>query len=432
MLMKDVRPTTLAGVKSLAKQLKKAKSITHSDALELAAKAANCQSFRHAQRALPFGRIVHASPYVLLTSYWSDRKRGYLCGRETLRVELTKPILELCDKSGLKYVRGFGDLRMVANDHFVCDDIAPNQDYARDRLCTAERSLRFMEHTELRPYRNRTTYPKILSRDKLPNEDHSTGWIDYINGQFILVDEPYGNVPDEEARAAWTDRTGWCIKKSVWPGMYRPYDCDLYVGVDGRSGYDLDALMTKIDAMPAPNVSGNWTGDSVLSWETFLSPMAKTSQDKRRARCKGMIYPTASKTTVPYDYNPGCRDRRPAGELGIVDHIEAGRIIKTAMRSEFSRSAVYTRMSPLRSELENWAALELGPKLYECRDFDQIYYGWTEKDQSSLEKLRSKEDVTTGLRELAQKLKSAYPDCAPLRKQLRRVEKSLSLLAQTG
>ena len=110
MLMKDVRPTTLAGVKSLAKQLKKAKSITHSDALELAAKAANCQNFSHAQRALPLGGIGHASPYVLLTSYWSDRKRGYLCGRETLRVELTKPILGHCQVVCQRLQRAVGGM----------------------------------------------------------------------------------------------------------------------------------------------------------------------------------------------------------------------------------------------------------------------------------------------------------------------------------
>lgn len=432
MLIEDIRPTTLTGVKRLAKQLKKMQGITHADALELAAKSANCVSFHHAQQTLPMRSAGCSSPYVLLTIYWSDKDRGHRCGRETLRIELTRPILELCDKSGLKYVRGFGDLRMVAADHFISDHIAPNQNYARDRLCMAERSLRFMEHTGLRPYRNRTIYPKVLNENRLPNTDHATSWIDHVHGQFVLIDEPYGNVPDEKARAAWADRTGWRIEKSVWPGMYRPSDCDLYVAVDGRAGYDLNVLMRKIDAMPAPIVSERWTGDSGPSWETFLSPMATTRQDERRARCKGMIYPSASKSSVPCSYNPGCRDRRPAGELGIEGHIEAGRIIKTAMRSEFSRNTVYTRMSSLRSDLENWLALEEGPELYEKREFDQIYYGWTDRDQAFLEALRSKEDVISNLLSLAPKLKGSYPDCAPLRQQLRWIEMSVSLLEKAN
>ncbi|WP_288960846.1 DUF5623 domain-containing protein [uncultured Sulfitobacter sp.] len=428
MLIEDIHPNTLAGVKRLAKQFKKTKGIRHSDALELAAKSANFESFRHAQRSLPMTRTALSKPYILLTIYWSDKELRHRCGRETLRIELSMPILDLCEKSALRYVRGFGNLRMVAGDHFVCDDIAPNQEYARSRLCTAERSLRFMEHTGLRPYRNRTTYPKILNRDKLPNMDHSTDWIDQASGQFVLVDEPYGGAPDVEERAAWADRTGWRIEKTGWPGLYSPYNCDLYVGVDESSGYDLDSLIGKIDAMPAPMISGNWTGESVSSWETFLSPLAKTRQDERRARCKGMIYPSPSKSTVPYNYNPGCSRRRPIGELGIDGHIEAGRIIKAAMRSEFSRSVVYTRMSPLRSDLEGWMSLEIGQGQLEGPEFFEVYYQWTDEDQSFLEKLRSMEDVISALRGLVRKLKLAYPDCAPLRQQLRRVEMSILLL----
>ena len=136
MLIEDIHPNTLAGVKRLAKQYKKTKGIRHSDALELAAKSANFESFRHAQRSLPMTRTALSKPYILLTIYWSDKELRHRCGRETLRIEMSMPILDLCEKSALRYVRGFGNLRMVAGDHFVCDDIAPNQEYARSRLCT--------------------------------------------------------------------------------------------------------------------------------------------------------------------------------------------------------------------------------------------------------------------------------------------------------
>ncbi|MEO1222212.1 MAG: DUF5623 domain-containing protein, partial [Pseudomonadota bacterium] len=392
-MIEDIRPTTLTGVKRLAKDLKKTKGIKHSDALDMAAQSANCENYHHAQKILPMRGTAHDAPYVLLTIYWSDKERGHRIGREILRVDLTKPILQLCDKSGLKYVRGFGDLRMVASDHFICDDIAPNQNYARGRLCTAERSLRFMEHTGLQPFRNRSRSPKVLDDDRLPNADHASSWVDPEHGQFILIDEPYGNVPDAQARADWAARTGWRIEKSAWPGMYSPYDCDLYVGVDGRSGYDFDALIANINAMPAPIVSDAWPGESASSWETFLSPMAKTRQDERRARCKGMIYPSASKNTVPYTYNAGCRDRRPAGALGIEGHIEAGRIIKAVMRSDLSRYAVYSRLNSLRSELEDWLALEIRRGELDGPEFFDVYYRWTDADEDLLKRLRSKDDV---------------------------------------
>lgn len=362
MLIDGPRPTTLVGVKRLAKQMKKTMGIKHSEALDLAARSADCVNFRHAKRTLPVGGSANSRPYVFLTIYWSDKKQGHRCGRETLRIELSIPILDICPKGTLKYVRGFGNLRMVAEDHFVCDDIADTQEYARGRLCTAERSLRFMEHTGLRPNRDRKKYPRVLSLDKLPNIDHSTDWVDPANGQFILIDEPYDNAPDDAERNDWAARNGWRIEKTSWPGMYRPYDCDLYVCIDTRSGYDVDALIWKINAMPGPIVSENWTGESSPSWETFLSPIVKTKQDKRRARCKGMIYPSPSKATVPYDYNPGCSRRRPVGELGIDGHVQAGRVIKAVMSSQYAADGVYTRLSSLRSDLvrtavRNWSTV---------------------------------------------------------------------------
>ena len=96
MLIGDVRPTTLDGVKSLAAQLRKEKGIKHSIALDLAAKAANCTNFRNAQRTLPARRAVLARPYVLLTIYWCDKKQRYRSGRETLKIELSKPVLDIC------------------------------------------------------------------------------------------------------------------------------------------------------------------------------------------------------------------------------------------------------------------------------------------------------------------------------------------------
>ncbi len=355
MLIDDVRPTTLDGVKSLAAQLRKERGIKHSAALDLAAQAANCTNFRNAQRVLPLRGLALTRPYVLLTIYWSDKKPPYRCGRETLKIETSRPILDICGRSALKHVRGFGSLRMVADDHFVCDTLADTQTIARKHLCTAERSLRFMEHTGLRPFHDyRKAYRKHSISDKLPNRDHVTHWIDPANGQFILIDEPYSGAPDEAERTAWAVRTGWLVTKSSWPGMYYPHNCDLYVATDGRSNYDLAALVAKIDAMPEPLVEDNWSGESSPSWDSFVSPMANTKQDVRRARCRGTIYPTSSAATVPYHYGPGGSfRRRPSGKMGVERHIEVGRIIKAILHSDQRPYRAYIYLNSLRSTLEN-------------------------------------------------------------------------------
>ena len=429
MLIGDVRPTTLDGVKSLAAQLRKEQGIKHSSALDIAARAANCTNFRNAQKVLPARGSALERPYVLLTIYWCDKDKRYQVGRETLRIELSRPILETCSKPLLKEVRGFGNLRMVADDHFVCDSIAQTQDYARDRLSTAERSLRFMERTGLRPSRDyRKGYPKGSPSNKLPNADHSTDWVDAATGQVIVVDEPYGGVPDEEKRAEWAARHNWRIAKTSWPGMYNPYHCNLYVTTDGATGYDLDALVAKINAMPAPLLAENWTGESVPSWETFISPMAKTPQDIRRARCRGTIYPIDSATTVPFSYNMGSSRRRPKGEMGIEGHIEAGRMIKAVLSSRERPYSVYRRMNSVRSTLEDWMGSEISRGQLDGPEFFDVYYHELEDEDPLWSQAASRDGLIAILGTLKQKLQAAYPDCAPLRSELHRIDMSVKLI----
>lgn len=429
MLIDELRPTTLDGVKRLAAQLRKQKGIKHSSALDIAAKAANCSNFRNAQNMLPARGSAVEGPYVLLTIYWCDKDKRYQVGRETLRIELARPILETCSKSLLKEVRGFGNLRMVAEDHFICDDIAPSQDYARNRLATAERSLRFMEWTGLLPSQDyRKAYPEKSCDNGLPNTDHSTDWIDPATGQVIVVDEPYSGAADEEKRAAWAARHNWPIVKTSWPGMYYPYSCDLYVTTDGATGYDIGALVTRINAMPAPMLAKNWLGDSVTSWETFISPMAKKPQDIRRARCRGTIYPTASATTVPYSYNMGSSRRRPKGELGIEGHREAGRMIKAVLSSRARPYSAYTRMDSVRCTLEDWMGFEIGRDQLEGPEFFDVYYHELEDDGPLWDKAASRDGVIAVLETLKQKLTAAYPACAPLRRLLNRIDTSIKVV----
>lgn len=46
-----IKPTTLEGIKGLAKQIKKRDGVTHTQALELAAKQAGYENFTHARKA---------------------------------------------------------------------------------------------------------------------------------------------------------------------------------------------------------------------------------------------------------------------------------------------------------------------------------------------------------------------------------------------
>lgn len=430
MLNDNIRPSTLEGVKRLATQIKKKHGLKHFNALELAAQAAGCSNFRHALRTLPSSSGPLSRLTVLLTVYWYDKK-NFQRGRETLKVDLSKPILEICSKADFKRVRGFRALRMVAADHFVSDVLAQSQGSARRMICMAERSLRFMEHTGLRPWRYRqtaSTYHSVES--SLPNTDHTTRWVDPSNGQFILVDEPYSNKPDDDTRKAWASQHHWKINKSAWPGMYFPHRCDLYVATDGTRNYDFETLTAKINAIPAPITDETWTGDSVPSHEVFFSPAAKTPQDRRRARSKGTVTPVPSAKTVPYSSMLGHSERRPAGAMTIAEHIEAGRIIKAVIHSSSRPYGVFTRMDSLRSTMEDWLAFEIGPGQLEGPEFFDVYYHDPDSEGPYAAAAQSKSGLIHILGELKQKLRDAYPDCAPLRKQLHCIEMSMKLISK--
>ena len=93
-----IRPSTLDGIKRLAKSLKVERGIQHVRALDDAAQAAGFQNFRHAsnvlQAAAPKAERPRPGYCTFLTAYWKDREGGG-SGRETLTIWLSAPWAEL-------------------------------------------------------------------------------------------------------------------------------------------------------------------------------------------------------------------------------------------------------------------------------------------------------------------------------------------------
>lgn len=420
MLNGELRPSTLEGVKSLAAQIKKQQGIQHASALDLAARAARCENFTHAIRVLPSTQQPKQVNRVFLTVYWTDD--SYRGGRETLQIELSKPVLDICPKGDLHRVRGFGSMRMVAEDHFVCDMLAGSRDNAQERICKAVRSLRFMEHTGLRPAKsNRGRYPDRTQSSGLPGTDHATDWLDPETGQFVLIDEPYRRATESVERANWAQTHNWHLQKSNWPGMYYPYSCEMHVATRVTKHFDFAALMEKIEAIPAPLIQTEWSGDSALNHEVFVSPAARTLQDRRRARSKGTIMPIASNTTLPYATMFGGKRRRPAGSMTIAEHVEVGQLIKSLLASSSRPWSVYTRMDSLRSTLEDWMAREIREGELDGPEFFDVYYHELEDGNPYTERASTAVGMVTIIGLIEDKLRNAYPDCAPLRHALNKL-----------
>jgi len=116
--------------------------------------------------------------------------------------------------------------------------------------------------------------------------------------------------------------------------------------------------------------------------------------------------------------------------MELQRHIEAGRIIKAVLRSDQRPFRVYMLMNSLRSTLEDWMSLELdggqlkGSKLFE------VYYTETKEDFCSWETAKSQAGIIAMLNDLKRELQDSYPDSAPLRQQLRRIDRSVSLVGK--
>ena len=430
MLIENVAPTSIDGIKRLAKKLKKAEGLAHHAALNKASQAASFANYAHARSVLRLpSERRRAKHQIFLTAYWNDREtREY--GRETLEMWLSVPFLDICSKTEMKRARGLGWFRYVAEDHVVADNVFDRQSLARNMICQANRTTQFMEATGLKPAKHSDLrHPNSLCFDDLPRRDHVTSWIDPSTDQLIMVDEPYlAAVVDDDDRRAWANHHGWHLEASNWPGMYFPHECALFVATDASRGYKFDALMEKINAMPEPVSSENWEGDSSNTHDVFVSPAAVTRQDVRRAKAKGTIYRVSNRRTTPLSLQSARNDRKPNAIMPFHVHQEIGRAIQSAMLAGKLGSVAWSRLNALRCDLENWMFVEHDERNFQDINFTQIYYSGPEEDEPYLQIAGSRDGVVQILESVAALLKRYYPNCAPLRQVLRRVDVSVASL----
>lgn len=428
MLVENIRPSTIIGIKRLASRIKKSEGVTHKQALSLAARAASFENFEHARKVLENGSArSQAGHQLFLTAYWTDRDT-YEIGRETFEARLSVPLLDLCTKSEMRLIRGLCGLRLAAADHLVKDTMCQSQDFARDQLCQALRALRFMEATRLRPCTDaQERKAKAGLDDDLPGTDHSSGWYDPSTSQFVLLDEPYTGPRVTPERADWATRNGWHFLAAKWPGIYFPYRCSLFVGSAASSSFDFGALMKNIDALPAPVTAEKWSGSSVDDHTLFLTPAAKSAQDRHRAKAKGTIVRRPSKKTVPYLRSFIGTSRKPNGRMSLEGHEYAGRMIGAVLQSRFKPWAINEQLQRLRSTLVDWLYEDVSHReLARLDDPVEIYYGHDLPD-ADVARAGSGCGVQDVLADLKRHLRRAYPDCAPLRRALRRLERSMQM-----
>ena len=428
MLNEAVRPTTIVGLKRLANQMKKARGISHSEALTLAAKAASFESFALARQSLTAKPLSQPDHRLFLTYYWTNRDT-YDCGRETLEILLSRPLLDICSKTEMKRVSSLGNMRLVAPDHLVTDIEGQTQSFARLQLLRAVGALRFMEATGLRPcdHKRARTARNTLS-EALPGHDHGTDWYDPASGQYVMVDEPHMDPVVNDERARWAAQNGWHLEASQWPGIYLPGGCGFFVATKAVASYDFAGLMEKIDALEP--TSQSWSGTSVDNQDVFLSPLVRTPQDRRRARAKGLVMPKHSSMTSPYSSMWGATRRRPNGAMPVAEHQAIGRMIKAMLQSDATPWPVNRRLSTLRSTLEDWLNYELKGEQLDEKAFFKVYYQGLEDGDPYYAIAQTADGIVRLLNDVRGRLNLAYPACAPLAGMGARIDTALRFMAR--
>lgn len=424
----NVTPKSIESIKRLAKSIRAERGITYTAALNAAARAGSYQNFAHARNILADG-ISRQKPShaVFVTIRWFDRKKK-IRGRETIELQLSKPLDDLLTVTQMKYVRHLGGMQRAAGDHLV--GYSHDQDRARMDACQAARSLQFMDITGLKPSNSRRSYPKGEFQNRIPGHDHGSTWYDPIAKQHVLVDEPYAANPAE--RAEWARRHGWQAVRSPWRGMYYPDGgAQLWIAADINKGFSLDPVLARLAAAPQPLIIEDWTGISATTDEWFMSPgeIAETAA-KAAAQSAKVLEPRAPRgpvNTVPLGRHGR---RRPRGRMAIDDHAEVGRLIKSVLVCVRGRNGAYKRLGAVRSDLEDWMSSEYPGDEIPPDRFFEIYYHESD-DEGGVPKGPAGCPVFVERLTAAKKLLAKrYPDCPPLREILRQIDFAMESLVK--
>lgn len=287
MLSEHIRPTSLVGIKRLARTIKVERAIPHIQALDEAAKRAGFENFRHAGNKLPQpGKSSQHRLYI--TAYWKDRYDSTKVGRETLWVNLSSPWAGLVTRSQMQCERrSLDSFNPEGPDHLVYKTLAISQSSARRVACEAVRTFQFIDATKLQPSRSHSRgYPGGSSSNAVPGRDHASTWYEPESKSFIFVDQPYEPAAKAKAseRAAWSVKHGFEIVQPSWPGTYNPGDADypgepetgtrLYLIAPKEKGRLLSSLAAALDLLPTPVLETTWNGESAPHQPRFISPGA--------------------------------------------------------------------------------------------------------------------------------------------------------------
>ena len=418
-----IRPSSIEGIKQLAKRLKKADGVKHGVALDMASKAAGFENFKHALRSLAANaRPPRPGHEIYISVPWRDRTTK-ATGREILKMAASKPLDALARPAHYKAARGLIAMQREAPDHIADTYTASSKEAAQAAACAAARTLQFIDATGLVPSTAKRSFPRGQFQNRMPGSDHDRAWFDPAAKAYIRTNEPYnrGGVTAEQQQ--WAAQHGWTVAAAPWKGMYNPDDgCSLFLMADASKGYSLDPIMSKLADAPTPIVVADWSGESRPFLPEFISPgrsaeiKAKSDSPKSEKPRRG---PNNSVEYATFLSGPS---RRPKTRMPVDGHKAIGRLLKSVLVDTRQRAGVYRRVDAIRCELDNWVQCEYKRDELSDEVFFSLYYQELPKDDPLLAPPAGRDRHIATLAEVAATLTRYYPECPPLRALLKKAD----------
>lgn len=418
MQTESIRPSTVDGIKQLAKKIKRERNTTHCDALNLASRQAGFENFVHAKRRLTTGQpaVLLAATGgkrvfpVFLSAHWAashrdDPELKRRAGREILRVDLDQPLSRVVAKHRVSAARNLGGFRMEYADHLEHMTNLPSLEVARKLLVDAASTLRFMQATGLQPVTTAQQRAAFRTLRHLPGEDHTSQWIDPVSGSWVLLDEPYkASIASRvRERDKWVADQGLHMLSPSWSGLHYPGECQPYL-----ISSDLALLERTAAALTVPvkySIPETWPHETGLNGDDFISPQRLADGKPRKPR-PGPSY-RDYKGATPYGGAPGIRSKwRPAKAMPLASHRQLGVFMQQLSGIPLS-SRVGSKLMMQRPLLEEWVMIEHRKEHGESV-LEKIYYGGP-----SLPSLATKAEYLESLVKAKTLVEQGYDDCKP-------------------
>jgi hypothetical protein len=399
-------PSSIEGIKRLAKSIKRERGIPHMQALDAAAQSAGYHNLQHAKNALAAAADAH-SHLIYVTSYWRDPKSNHE-GRETMTWRLSRPLRALVPN-------GLYGYRLDASDHLEERDDRANAENARENVLRTIRHLQFAAAACVRPWGGASIRDFEWTQD-IPHKDHMTFWQHLETGAFLFADEPYCDPHDRlKERQAWArdgGGNGVAMAAPEWAGMYLPTQSALLLAVRKEDELVLGRIVDALKGAQAPAV--DWRGESAPYYPTFASPARRASGRAKQSRPRRLPSGTVRKGARVVGSLPGRRWWRPNATMPLPNHIEAATVLDAATAwSGHARNEVYRKhIRAIRNDLDLWFGEE-----FRGRGADaELYFG----SRGGADRLGLEQPPD--LRSLRALILTHYPACSPRERLLKHVD----------